>query len=113
MNGAPTGAPQAVAVARLSGLVFSAATAAGGTDVLQMRAYDGTQWSSWVQQTITDPGTQALRVGTPGNDTLVGNAGNESFSGGGGRRPPPRHRGVRALRGRAPPGAKHTPPTSD
>src|SRR5260221_6835643 len=54
LNGTPIATQQAVTVSSLSGLVYTAPVTAG-TDVVQMRGYDGTQWSSWVQQTITDP----------------------------------------------------------
>src|SRR5260370_1105430 len=59
LNGTPIAKNTTVSVgSTLSGLSYTGAETAG-TDFVYVRAYDGTQWCAWTQQTIVTPGERA------------------------------------------------------
>ena len=69
-NGVPIPLDQPVTVSSLSGLTYTG-SATPGTDILFLRAYDGT-WSGWNWAGLTDPGVQPAVI-TPINQTVADN----------------------------------------
>jgi hypothetical protein len=73
LNGTAIGTQQIVNVgSSLSGLVYTG-SATTGSDLLYVRAYDGTQWGAWTQQTITTGDVAPVVAVTNATPTILKN----------------------------------------